>query len=96
MLTGMGEMGLHGTVNPTRTEKHIIEKLRAAGGERALAVSHQFFAMMMKEQLGDEPIQQVMYQKILDDLSCPLCVIDEGGLVCDANIALLKLLSSNQ
>lgn len=91
LLTGMGDMSLHGSLRPSRTEFDVLQKLRALGGDKAVEKAHQLLATLMHAQLGDEPMQQVMYQKILHDLACPLCVLDERGVICDANTAFLQL-----
>ncbi len=91
LLTGMGDLGLCGSLRLSRTEFEVLQKLRALGGDKAVEKVHQFLSALMSSQLGDEPMQQVMYQKIMHDLACPLCVLDERGVICDANAAFLQL-----
>lgn len=95
LLLGIGKVDLHGPLHPSGEEREMISLLRECGGMQALTGFHKFIENLLHAQLGDAPVQQVLAHKMLDDMACPLCVIDQQGLICDANYQCLSMLELN-
>lgn len=92
LLTGIGEMGLYGALHLSKDETSLLKRAKALSESLVVEEMHRFLSVLMQLQLGDNPMQQLMYQKILSDLACPLCVLDSRGAICDANLPFLQLL----
>lgn len=92
LLLGQGKMELHGPIHPSRAERELITLLHQNGGSQALNSLHHFINSLLQSQLSNAPMQQILDYKMLEDMHCPLCVINTQGIVCDANDACLTML----